>query len=162
MSSYSQEFKEQIVRKMMPPNNQSIASLARSTGISMPTLYAWRNVYRSKGYVMPTKGSSPDGWDAKAQLAAVIQTAFMNDAERSEYCRQHGLYPEQLEAWKVAFESMDTHPSAANKSDLANERRKNKLLEKELRRKEKALAEAAPLLVLRKKAEAIWGINEED
>jgi transposase-like protein len=162
MASYSQEFKEQIVRKMMPPNNQSIASLARTTGISAPTSYAWRNVYRSKGYVMPAKVTVPDGWDAKAQLASVIQTAFMNDAERSEYCRQHGLYPEQLEAWKVAFESMNAYQTPVNKSDLANERKKSKALEKELRRKEKALAEAAALLVLRKKAEAIWGINEED
>lgn len=104
-----------------------------------------------------------DQWDAKAKLAAVIQTAAMNEAERSEYCRKHGLYPEQIEAWKAAFEASDPAESApSSKSDLAAERKKSRALEKELRRKEKALAEAAALLSLSKKAQAIWGTNEDD
>src|SRR3546814_12371590 len=77
------------------------------TGISGPTLYAWKKQFQSRGFVVPAKPSNPDRWDARAKLAAVIQTAPMNEAERSAYCREHGLYPEQLEAWKQAFEAMD-------------------------------------------------------
>ena len=112
---------------------------------------------------MPKKSTIADQWDAKAKLAAVIHTAAMNEAERSEYCRKHGLYPEQIDAWKAAFEASEPGQAApSSKSDLAAERKKSRALEKELRRKEKALAEAAALLTLSKKAQAIWGTNEDD
>src|SRR5690554_7201145 len=147
---------------MMPPNSQTVASISRETGVSAPTLYAWKKQFRTKGFVVPKKPNIPHRWDAKTKLAAVIQTAAMNEAERSEYCRQHGLYPEQLDAWKAAFESVDLAGEPVNKADLASERKKNKRLEKELRRKEKALAETAALLTLSKKARAIWGVDEDD
>ena len=164
MPRYSAEFKEQIVKKLMPPQNRTVASVSREVGISEASLYHWKNQFRNQGYVVPKKPTIADHWDAKAKLAAVIQTSMMNEAERSQYCREHGLYPEQLDAWKEAFESLDT-PAVAEpvtKAVLVNERKKNKQLEKELRRKEKALAEMAALLTLSKKAQAIWGNNEED
>lgn len=147
----------------MPPHNRTVASLSQEIGVSEATLYNWKKQFRAKGYVVPKKSTIADQWDAKAKLAAVIQTAAMNEAERSEYCRKHGLYPEQIEAWKSAFEaseSLDASPTT--KAELAAERKKSRTLEKELRRKEKALAEAAALLTLSKKAQAIWGTNEDD
>ncbi|NYT70810.1 transposase, partial [Pusillimonas noertemannii] len=120
------------------------------------------NQYRAKGFVVPSKKSLPERWDAKSKLAAVIQTAALNEAERSTYCREHGLYPEQLDAWKAAFESLDMAQAPVSKSLLAAATKKNKLLEKELLRKDRALAETAALLTLSKKAQAIWGISEED
>ena len=163
MPSYSAEFKEQAVRKLMPPHNRTVASLSREIGISEASLYNWKKQFRAKGYVVPKKSTIADQWDAKAKLAAVIQTAAMNEAERSEYCRKHGLYPEQIEAWKTAFEASEPVDTAAStKADLAAERKRSRALEKELHRKEKALAEAAALLTLSKKAQAIWGTNEDD
>ena len=162
MPSYSAEFKEQIARKMIAPNAQTVAELSRETGISEPTLYAWRKQFQARGCVEPKRPTTVERWDAKAKLACVIQTAVMNAAERAAYCREHGLYPEQLDEWKSAFEAMGTAASPAERAALANERRKSKRLEKELRRKERALAEAAALLTLSKKAQAIWGVDEED
>jgi len=159
---YSTELKEQIVRKMMPPNSQSVASISRETGISTPTLYAWKKTFQARGYLVPSKPSKADDWDARAKLAAVIQTAGLNEAERSAYCREHGLYVEQLDAWKQAFEAMDTGDSPASKADLASVKKHNRALQKELQRKEKALAEAAALLTLSKKARAIWGTDEDN
>ncbi len=135
----------------MPPHNRTVASLSQEIGVSEATLYNWKKQFRPKGYVVPRKSTIVDQWDAKAKLAAVIQTAAMNEAERSEYCRKHGLYPEQIEAWKAAFEASDPGDAApSSKSDLAAERKKSRALEKELRRKDKALAEAAALLTLSK------------
>lgn len=161
MASYSRELKEQIVRKMMPPNPQSVASVSRETGISAPTLYAWKKQFRNQGYVVPGKPTSPDRWDAKAKLATVIQLALMNEAERSAWCREHGLYVEQVDAWKQAFEAMEPADTAAGRTDAAAARRQVRQLQKELQRKEKALAEAAALLTLSKKARAIWGTDED-
>ena len=90
-----------------------------------------------------------------------MQTTAMNDAERSVYCRENGLYPEQLDAWQQAFESLDAS-KPTDKKAFAAERKKNRQLEKELLRKDRALAETAALLTLSKKAQAIWGISEED
>ena len=99
MSSYSSEFKAQIVKKMMPPNNQRVAQISRESGIHVSTLYSWKKQLQARGFVVPAKESRPDQWDTKAKLAAIIQTASMNEAERSSYCREHGIYPEQLDAW---------------------------------------------------------------
>lgn len=162
MARYSSEFKEQIVRKMMPPSSQSVAQISRETNISSPTLYAWRNQYRSQGYVVPATHKDPEGWDWKAKAAAVIATQPMNEAEKSAYCRENGIYPEQLEAWEASFEVADSSHRTVSKTEDAATRKKLKQLERELRRKDKALAEAAALLVLSKKAQAIWGTKEED
>src|SRR5699024_7696093 len=148
MPSYSPEFKEQVVRKMMPPLNQRVSELSAELGISAAALYRWKNLYRAKGFVVPSKKSLPDKWDAKAKLAAIIQTASMNEAERSAYCREHGLYPEQLDAWRVEIEAFDMEAGPVTKAVLAAERKKSRQLEKELRRKVKALAETAALLTL--------------
>lgn len=162
MPTYSTELKAQIARKMMPPNNRTVVDISRETGISTATLYAWRKQFRAQGFVVPTKPTIADRWDAKAKLACVIQTASMNETERAAYCREHGLYPEQIDQWKATFEAMDAPASHADRAALAEERRKSKRLAKELHRKEKALAEAAALLTLSKKAQAIWGNDEED
>jgi len=161
MTRYSPEFKEQMVRKMMPPSNQSVASIHRETGVSTPILYAWKRHFQEKGCVVPAKTSLPDGWDNKAKLAAVIETALMNEAERSTYCRERGLYVEQLDAWKAAFEQASGTGTVVSPALLAVERKKTRALEKELHRKDKALAEVAALLTLSKKAQAIWGTDED-
>ena len=100
MASYSADFKEQMVRKMMPPNSQSVAQISRDTGVPYATLYTWKKQYQARGIVVPAKNTNADKWDAKTKLAAIIQTAAMNEAERSEYCRKNGLYVEQLNEWK--------------------------------------------------------------
>ena len=89
----------------------------------------------------------------------------MNAQEKSEYCRRKGLYPEQIDEWeKVCIHANGSAVQVASelRAELKEEAKKVKNLERELIRKEKALAETAALLVLRKKACAIWGENEED
>ncbi len=162
MASYSKEFKEQIIKKMMPPNNQSVAQIAKETGLPYATLYTWKQNQQSKGFVVPAKKTTTDQWDSKAKLAVIIQTAAMNEAERAEYCRENGLYVEQINEWKAGFEASSEAVSSAEKRNLATERKKVKMLEKELLRKDRALAETAALLALSKKAQAIWDISEED
>lgn len=162
MASYSKAFKEQITKKMMPPNNQSVAQIAKETGLPYATLYTWKQNQQSKGFVVPAKKTTTDQWDSKAKLAIIIQTAAMNEAESAEYWRKNGLYVEKINEWKANFEAPSETASPADKRSLAAERKKIKKLEKELLRKDRALAETAALLALSKKAQAIWGINEED
>jgi len=93
----------------------------------------------------------------------VIDTATLNEHELSEYCREKGLYVEQVNQWRssaVAGQSKD-HLSKKEREEFTALKKRNRELEKELKRKEKALAETAALLVLRKKAQAIWGDGED-
>jgi len=165
INKYSIEFKEAAVKKMMPPNAVSVPTLKRELGVSDVTLYKWRNEYRNKGKAVPGKDIKPDKWEAQDKLAVVIETAALNESELSEYCRKKGLYPEQIQRWREAAlkgyeqdEKIQRQDSSKRKQD----QRKIKKLESELRRKDKALAETAALLVLRKKAQAIWGEEEDE
>lgn len=165
MPKYTDAFKEHVVRKMMPPGAQSVAQISRDTGICEQTLYNWRNHYRREGKVVPADPSNPENWSGADKLAVIIETASMNAQALSEYCRKKGLYPEQIARWKeMAISGTDNNLqlTRAEKKQWQAEKNKSRQLEKELRRKEKALAEAAALLVLKKKAQAIWGDNEDD
>jgi transposase-like protein len=156
---YSQERREAVLKKMLPPNNRSIADLAIEEGISGATLYNWRQQARDEGRLMPNADNTPEGWSSRDKFAAVLETAAMSEAEIAEYCRQRGLFPEQLSHWRMACEQANDWNRASQqqlKETTRADRKKLKQLEKELARKEKALAEAAALLVLRKKLDAMF------
>jgi transposase-like protein len=162
---YSAERKEAVLKKMLPPNNKPLSELSKEEGISEATLYNWRKGARAQGRLLPKGSVTPEGWSAKDRFGAVIETAAMNEAQLGEYCRQRGLYPEQVKAWRLACEQATTDWERESVHRLSHavrgERKRNKVLERELARKERALAEAAALLVLRKKAQAIWGEGED-
>ena len=114
---------------------------------------------------MPDGDAGPEGWNARDKFAAVLESASLNEHETAEYCRRKGIYPQQLEQWRQACEAANDWDRQTNiklKSDRKTDRKRIKDLERELRRKEKALAEAAALLVLQKKAQAIWGDPEDE
>lgn len=164
MIRYSMEFKEAAVKKMMPPNAVPVRVVSQETGVSDVTLYKWRKEYRDRGVAVPGDNINPENWGAQDKLAVVIETAGFNAIELSEYCRKKGLYSDQVERWREAALKGYARDEAMQQQQLSGrkeDRRKIKQLESELRRKEKALAEAAALLVLRKKAQAIWGEDED-
>ncbi len=165
MPRYEKEFKEQVVHRMMPPNSMSVSEVSRETGVSEATLYAWRNEYRRKGKAVPADPSNPENWSGENKLAVVIETASLNEVELGEYCRKKGLYPEQVARWRegaILGNARADELDRASRKAVAAAKKRARRLERELKRKEKALAEAAALLVLRKKAEAIWGASEGD
>lgn len=162
---YSQEAKEAIVRRMLPPTSVTISELCKETGVARSTIYKWKNDYRSKGITVPSDKSKSVNWSAKNKLAVVIETASLNAVELNEYCRHKGLYPDQVTQWKqsalLGYQHSDNNKKEQNRHSQ-EDKQKIKSLESEIRRKDKALAETAALLVLSKKFEAIWGGNEED
>jgi len=157
---YSEERREAILRKLLPPENRPVPEVAAEEGISAPTLYAWRKQARAKGRLLPDHGRDPEGWTSRDKFSAVIETAALSEIELAEYCRQRGLYPEQIQRWRQSCEQANARSEAVAQREgevLRQERKRSRELERELRRKEAALAETAALLTLRKKAAAIWG-----
>jgi transposase len=97
---YSEEFKEKIVQKMMPPNSQSLTQFSREIGVCGSTLYTWKKQYQRAGIAVLADPSSPENKSGEDKLAVVIETAAQNEQELSEYCRKKGLYAEQVARWK--------------------------------------------------------------
>ena len=165
MAHYSSERKQAVLNKLLPPQSLSVAEVSRQEGIHVSTLYTWRNEAKSKGIPVPGHTNPSEQWSAEAKLATVIETATFSEAELSQYCREKGLYPEQVKNWKaealLGFASR-TELDKEAKRQARDDRRAVKQLKQELARKEKALAEAAALLVLRKNMEAIWGVQEDE
>lgn len=165
MAHYPPERKEAILQKMAPPQSMTVAELASQEGISTATLYNWRKAARARGSVLPSNSATPDEWRSEDKFRTVLETAQMSEAELSEYCRKHGLYPEQVETWKAACAGANAESdeqAKRHRQATKAEKKRVKKLESELRRKDKALAETAALLTLSKKAEAIWGPKDED
>ncbi len=163
MRNYSDELKASIIARLLPPNNEYVPDVAKETGIPKDTLYAWRIKHR-KGSQSVKSGQGRTGTMTSAQkFDIVLETAGMNEAELSEYCRRNGLYPEQINAWRETCRSANARVAVRNDRQKNRQLSKeNKSLKTELRRKEKALAETAALLVLKKKAQAIWGDPEDE
>ncbi len=160
MARYSPEMKNHIVAQMMPPGNRSITKIMRETGLPKSTLEKWRKDARVSGCAAPADKQVAERWSTQDKFLIVVETASLNEAELAEYCRSKGLYVEQVRAWRDAC--MQANGGVAKEAtryqqELKQSIRQIKDLEKQLQRKDAALAEAAALLVLRKKANAIWG-----
>ena len=165
MPRYSEERKQTILSKLLPPLSLTIAEVSRDEGIGLQTLYNWRAQARQQGHPMPSNHKTPDDWSSETKLATVIETSTLSEAELSEYCRNKGLYVEQIKTWRMdalkGFSS-SKQQSLKDKRQQQTDRKQIKQLERELSRKEKALAETAALLVLRKKLDAFWEEREDD
>jgi transposase len=110
-------------------------------------------------------GRKADDWDSESKFAVVLETARLSETELAEYCRSKGLYVEQVRLWRAACEQANARAEldgAAQAQREKADRRRIKELERELARKEKALAEAAALLVLAKKYRALPQQQDED
>ena len=138
---------------MLPPNNMSIRQFSQAEGVSEATLHKWRAEARGKGQLLPDADDGPEGWSSRDKFAAVLETAALNEADLAEYCRKRGLYPAQIAAWRAACEQANDWDcaSTARLGQATEDKKRVKDLERELARNDKALAEAAALLILRKK-----------
>ncbi|WP_420833272.1 IS3 family transposase [Roseovarius tolerans] len=145
---------------MLPPNAIAIRQLSQEEGISEATLYDWRAKARRKGQLLPDADAGPEGWSSCDKFAAVLETASLNEADLGEYCRKRGIYPAQIVAWRAACEQAndwDRSSSARISQATKEEKKRVKDLERDLVRKDRALAETAALLVLRKKCGDLGG-----
>ena len=114
---------------------------------------------------MPGSGKTSDQWSAEAKFAVAVETVRLSESELSEYCRQKGLYPEQVKEWKAACiqgQRSEAERRKQEREQTKKDKKRIEELERELNRKEKALAETAALLVLRKKFNALWEEREDD
>lgn len=167
MAQYSPERKKAILDKLLSPTHISIAQLARDENIAEQTLYNWRNQAKQQakqqGKTVPTNQKTQE-LSPETKLTIIIDTAKLNETELAEYCRNKGLYPEQIAQWKaqsLTGFSTNEQQTALGRKQHQTDQKQIKQLKQEIKRKDKALAEAAAILILRKKLNALWGEDEE-
>jgi transposase len=168
---FTQSFKIQAVEKVLERTNDlTIKDIADDLGVGHSTLGKWialaqkqklEPLQDNKVHRM-TKEKRPQDWSAEEKLNMVIACASLDEEKASELCREQGIFPHHIKQWKQDLISGQVTSIKENtQSDNKTLRKENKVLKKELNRKDKALAETAALLVLQKKVKAIWG-NDED
>ena len=157
MARYGQGFKDRAVARLLPPESATLEVVAREVGIGAGTLARWREGLQSR----PARGRA---WTAVARLEAVITTAAMAEAGKSAWCREHGVYPAELDKWRASAIAALSEPEEERASPQATrqDRKRIKELERDLLRKDRALAETAALLVLSKKVGAIFNRGEAE
>lgn len=158
----SEEFRKAAVVKYYDRGNRTVEEVARVLGVSSWSLYQWSKRYGNAGGMKNHR--RPAERSAQDKLKAVIEFEGLAGDKQGEYLRREGLHSDHIEAWKKRMEGGlegSGGLTAASRTERAQDKQKIKELEKELQRKDKALAETAALLVLKKKADLIWGRGEE-
>ena len=110
MRRYSEAVKADVRRRMSPPHRQSVARISEELGIHVITLYKWRKTWRLQGEVVPASEKEPEGWSAADKFTVVLETAGLNATELSAYCRERGLFPEQVSRWRQAAQDANAKP----------------------------------------------------
>ncbi len=167
---YSKAFRALMIQKMTDPEGPSPVSLADDIGVSRSSLYRWVSEADTLDIVVNAEPPSfteslqrlsnmkrPQDWSAEEKLAAVLEAALLSEEELGAFLRSRGLHDAQLQQWRDQM-LIGLEPKPAKRTETKRIRD----LEKELRRKDKALAETAALLVLKKKAQEIWGDEGDD
>jgi transposase len=160
MPSYSIGQKESIIKKLLRPNAPSALALSQQIGISQGTLSRWLREHKSnKDIPMPKR---PLDWTPEERFQAVMEAANLSEEEIGVYVRKKGITPLQLNEWKCdCIQAMGERAGRKPDSEKRDLKKQVKNLEKDLRRKDKALAETAALLILKKKAQDLWGDSED-
>ena len=161
-----------MVRKMTGPDAISASALSREVGVSQTVLSRWLRMAGDQVFSAPQKSSQgamsmsqarrPKDWTPEEKLRVVLEAQSLSDEELGAFLRKKGLYEAHLKEWREQILSALGQPSTKKPSKNSTEQRQIRELERELDRKDKALAEAAALLVLQKKVQDLWGDEDDD
>jgi transposase-like protein len=152
---YPVALKAEMVKRMLAPGGATVSALSAETGIPKQTLSAWLGKAHKLSLMADEKSTpAPQQWAIEDKARIVAEAAKLHGDELGAFLRREGVHPEQLAAWRRALED-------GYNQDRATKRYIGQL-EREIRRKDKALAEAAALAILKKKVAALMGGEDDD
>lgn len=159
---YSTGFRNSVLKKVIPPENRSVASVSKEMRVAEQTIYNW--IAKMKNGTLDPQSSEmqPGSRTINEKLSLLLEGKTKTDKELGEWLRENGLHSEHLNLWEQELKETVTDKDKKQREEIKRLKQENKKLEKELLRKEKALAEMAALMTLKKKADEIWGDDEDD
>lgn len=160
---YSNQVKDAVLKKVSD-GKQAHHEIAHEFGIGRSTIGKWlRDTKQNRNIELSTKEKCPRDWTSAERLSALIETGSLTDTERTAWCRKAGIYPHHLDQWKKdILSAMSSHSDKKQNKKERTLKKEIISLKKDLSRKDKALAETAALLVLKKKVQEIWGEPEDE
>jgi len=160
---FTDEFKRVAVQKYLSRGSRTVGLIAKDLGVADHSLYDWAKKY-AKLPEMKKSDRRPQDWSAAEKLKAVIEFEGLGIDQRGEYLRREGLHSEHLEVWKKAMQAglAPVDRTASERAEMNVLKAELKELKRDLHRKDRALAETTALLVLKKKADLIWGTGENE
>jgi transposase len=159
---YSSGMKAAIMRRILPPNEESVPTVSSDTGVSTGTLYHWKKQAAEGMLDLESGELRPSERNPGEKLTLLLESKSVSSEDHGEWLRSRGLHTEHLPLWEQELRELVTEKEKKQRQEIIKLKRRNKEIERELNRKEKALAEMAALLTLKKKADAIWGDDEDD
>ena len=159
---YSRAVMVGVLKKVLPPEARSIVEVSRETGINDQTIRNW--VKKSESGILPDslQESSPRFMSPKEKYQLVLEAAGVDNEQLGGFLRERGLHSEHLTIWDQELREMIDKKNDKKDQELKALKKRNQELEKELQRKEKALAEAAALLLLKKKLATLMTDQKDD
>lgn len=147
---YSNSVKESVLRRILPPNNEKISSVSKEFGIPKSTITTW--LYKSrKSNAQPFNKSVNKRYSLKDKYQILMKISSLNEDETGVFLREMGLHSQHLNVWNQELKDYMGNKNKSNDSSTSELKKRIKSLEKELARKDKALAEMATLMALKKK-----------
>ncbi len=155
-TTYSDDFKQQALSKVYQRQGRTIESVAQELNLSKFTLKGWMAATKKTQIQTPIeRAKRAEDWSIEERLLALQQSHALPEIELNAWCRQQGLFPHHLSQWRADFCTPPViQNSKADAQAMRELKKANQQLQRELNRKDKALAEAAALLILQKKFNA--------
>jgi transposase-like protein len=151
---YNKSFRQQALEKVYTRGNGTIQMVADDLNMSKGTLRNWMKADQDNSPAKAGQRSRrPNDWSLAERLQLLMDSHGLDEGALNAFCREKGIFRHHLEQWQGAFTAGG---AVDNRAELRELKDTNKALARELNRKEKALAEAAALLVLQKKYQALW------
>ena len=160
--NYSTGFKNSVLKKVLPPENRSISEVSKETGVNSQTIRNWLKIIKDDNLLKSDSEISPESRNPSEKMTLLLEGRSIEPEKLGEWLRKNGLHTEHLTLWEQELRDKISDKENQEKRQHNELKKKYKALEKELLRKEKALAEMAALLVLKKKLDNLWGDNEDD
>ena len=172
---YSDMFKQAMIQKMSGPDPISASALSKQVNVSQTTLSKWlrmagigpfygypNNAHEYTKMAKIKDSKRPNDWSAEDKLKVILEAASLDDQQLGAFLRQKGLHQSHLDQWRSQMiEALQNGCAKKSRRRKNDDAKRIRSLEKELKRKDKALAETAALLVLKKKVQEIWGDEDE-
>jgi len=158
---YSTKIRNSVIRKVLPPQNKTVKDVALEFGISEQTIKGWLELVKDGKLNLDEEGSGPRQKKPAEKLSLLLESKMLEQDKLGGWLREKGLHSEHLALWEQELSELMNDKETSDKTEFQALKKRNKQLEKELERKDKALAELAALMILKKKAEAIWGEKED-
>ena len=162
MARYSAQFRNNVLRKLLPPLSKTVGEVAAEYGISTATIYGWKAKLNDGTLQVDEGAQGARHRQLSEKFSLLLESRGLAENELGSWLRDNGLHTEHLSVWEQEVREAMTKGEQQAREELREAKKKIKQQQKELQRKDKALAELAAIVTLQKKTELLFRDHPDD